>query len=299
MCGVGGIFFKTKDHKQKTGEIAYRILEGIYRRGPDSTGVALWHPNEQEKTTYIGINTDDYGDSNRIIDSLKALGTINEYTDGNGYIRLSMSYSGNDLTLVNTIEEISPDISVASIGRNLEVLKHMGGVQNLDAQFDLKSYTGRLAMGLTRYATESDIDFTNGQPLTARANLDLAVVHNGHITNYHHLRSSYALKGYQFTTQNDSEIIPIMLIDEMTNGAAFHDALNMSVEKLDGCFTYIAITNETFAIVKDAYAAKPTVIGETDDFVALSSDPQSLREGVLTDIDVWEPGAGEVHIWEI
>ena len=250
MCGVGGIFFKTKDHKQKTGEIAYRILEGIFRRGPDSTGVALWHPNEQENTTYIGINTDDYRDSNTIIDSLKALGTVNNYTDGNGYFRVSMSYNGSDLSLVNAIEKISPDISVASIGRNLEVLKHMGGVANLDAQFDLKSYTGRLAMGLTRYATESGIDFTNGQPLTARANLDLAVVHNGHITNYHHLRSSYALKGYQFTTQNDSEIIPIMLIDEMANGASFHDALNISVEKLDGCFTYIAITNETFAIVK-------------------------------------------------
>ena len=41
MCGVGGIFYKTETHSQKTGEIAYRILDGIYRRGPDSTGVTL------------------------------------------------------------------------------------------------------------------------------------------------------------------------------------------------------------------------------------------------------------------
>jgi glutamine phosphoribosylpyrophosphate amidotransferase len=175
----------------------------------------------------------------------------------------------------------------------------MGGVANLDAKFNLKGYDGRLAMGLTRYATESSIDFTNGQPLTARANSDLAVVHNGHITNYHHLRSRYALKGYEFATQNDSEVIPIMLIDEMANGASFEEALHISVDKLDGCFTYIAVTGDRFAVVKDPYAAKPAVVAENDDFVALSSDPQSLREGVLTDIEVWEPGAGEVHIWQM
>ena len=200
---------------------------------------------------------------------------------------------------MDAIAALAPGISVGSVGRHLEVLKHMGGVANLDAAFDLKSYDGRLAMGLTRYATESRIDFTNAQPLTARATSDLAIVHNGHITNYHHLRASYALKGYEFSTQNDSEVIPIMLIDEMSNGASFEEALHISVEKLDGCFTYIAVTDDRFALVKDAYAAKPTVVAEDDDFVAMSSDPQSLREGVLSDIDVWEPGAGEVHVWQM
>ena len=93
--------------------------------------------------------------------------------------------------------------------------------------------------------------------------------------------------------------IPIMLIDEMSKGATFEDALNISVDKLDGCFTYIAVTDDCFAVVKDAYAAKPTVVAENDEFVALSSDPQSLREGVLSDIEVWEPGAGEVHVWQM
>ena len=95
------------------------------------------------------------------------------------------------------------------------------------------------------------------------------------------------------------EGIPIMLIDEMSKGASFKDALHISIEKLDGCFTYIAVTDDCFALVKDAYAAKPLVVAETDELVALSSDPQSLREGVLADMDVWEPGAGEVHIWQM
>ena len=298
MCGIGGIFFKSNSHGQKTGEIAYRILEGIYRRGPDSTGVALWHKNEDSKL-YIGINCDDPKRSTAVIERLNVLSSVNEATDGAGYIRAVVEYTGMESELVEAIDAIHPSISVASIGRNLEVLKHMGGVKNLETQFNLKNYDGRLAMGLTRYATESNIDFTNGQPLAARANSDLVVVHNGHITNYHYLRSTYGLKGYEFTTQNDSEIIPIMLIDEMSMGSSFEEALNISINKLDGCFSYIAITNNRFALVKDSYAAKPTVIAETDDFVALSSDPQSLREGVLSDTEVWEPGAGEVNVWQI
>ena len=298
MCGIGGIFFKSAGHGAKTGEIAYRILDGIFRRGPDSTGVALWHANE-DGLLYVGINCETPGGGARVLELLGQLGTVKQATDGDGYVRAAIAYEGSEADLVDAIDALDPGITVASVGRHLEVLKHMGGVANLDAKFDLKSYDGRLAMGLTRFATESRIDFTNGQPLTARATSDLAIMHNGHITNYHHLRSSYALKGYDFSTQNDSEIIPIMLIDEMSQGASFEDALNISVDKLDGCFAYIAVTDNCFALVKDPYAAKPTVVGETDDFVALSSDPQSLREGVLTDIDVWEPGAGEVHVWQM
>ena len=298
MCGVGGIFFKSAEHGQKTGEIAYRILDGIFRRGPDSTGVTLWHANEAG-LLYVGVNCEAPGGGARVLELLDQLGTVKRATDGDGYVSAAIAFNGSETDLVDAIDALDPGITVGSVARHLEVLKHMGGVANLDAEFDLKSYSGRLAMGLTRYATESRVDFTNGQPLTARANSDLSIVHHGHITNYHHLRSSYALKGYRFSTQNDSEVIPIMLIDEMSNGASFKDALNISVEKLDGCCTYIAVTDSSFAIVKDAYAAKPLVIGETDDFIAMSSDPQSLREGVLSDIDVWEPGAGEVHVWQM
>jgi glucosamine 6-phosphate synthetase-like amidotransferase/phosphosugar isomerase protein len=298
MCGVGGIYYKTATHSQKTGEIAYRILDGIYRRGPDSTGVTLWHDNDGDQL-YVGVNCDNPSDGARVLERLGEISTVKQATDGAGFIRAVVDYAGAEADLVAAVEDLDPGINVASVGRHLEVLKHMGGVANLDAQFDLKAYDGRLAMGLTRYATESGIDFTNGQPLTSRANSDLAIMHNGHITNYHHLRSSYTLKGYEFTTQNDSEVIPIMLIDEMSKGASFKDALHISIEKLDGCFTYIAVTDDCFAVVKDAYAAKPLVVAETEELVALSSDPQSLREGVLADMEVWEPGAGEVHIWQM
>lgn len=298
MCGVGGIFFRNPDGNVPSGEIAYRILEGIYRRGPDSTGVAVLQPPEKD-LLYIGVSCQGKGSGAHVLEKLDELGRVREATDGEGYIRAAITYTGDNTALIEAIDALGPDVRVSSVGRTVEVLKHMGGVENLEKNFHLKNYRGQLVMGLTRFATESRIDFINAQPLSARLTSDLVIMHNGHITNFHYLRYSYEQLGYTFGTANDSEVIAIMLVDEMSKGLSFEEALKKSTTLLDGCFTYIAVTDKCVAVVKDPYAAKPLVVGETDEFVAMSSDCQSLREGVQTDIDVWEPGAGEVALWQL
>ena len=298
MCGVGGVFFKTTEHHRRTGEIAYHVLDGIYRRGPDSTGLAFVQPAGEDRL-YVGINCEEPGGGGRALALLDELGRVESATDGDGYIRTAVRYDGDDTALVDAIDDLGPAYSVASIGRRLEVLKHLGGVENLEDKFAITDYDGPMAMGLTRYATESQIDFTHGQPLSARLHRDLAIMHNGHITNFHHLRYHYERAGYTFTTGNDSEVIAVALADEMGKGASFREALERSVAILDGCFTYIAVTADEVGIVKDPYAAKPLVVGETERLVAVSSDCWSLRDGVGEDIEVWEPGAGEVVTWRL
>ena len=298
MCGVGGVFFKTTEHHRKTGEIAYHVLDGIYRRGPDSTGLAFVQPAGEDRL-YVGINCEEPGGGGRALALLDELGRVESATDGEGFIRTVVRYDGDDAALVDAIDGLGPAYSVASIGRRLEVLKHLGGVDNLEDKFTITDYDGPMAMGLTRYATESQIDFTHGQPLSARLHRDLAIMHNGHITNFHHLRYHFERAGYTFTTGNDSEVIAVALVDEMGKGASFREALERSVSILDGCFTYIAATADEVGIVKDPYAAKPLVVGETDRLVAVSSDCWALRDGVGEDIEVWEPGAGEVVTWRL
>jgi glutamate synthase domain-containing protein 1 len=298
MCGVGGVFYKTNDHHRKTGEIAYHVLDGIYRRGPDSTGVALIQPPSDDML-YVGINCEVPGGGARALELLDELGRVKQATDGEGFIRAAVSYSGDDTALVDAVDALGPGYRVGSIGRQIEVVKHMGGVAQLEENFSITDYDGPLAMGLTRFATESVIDFTHAQPLSARLHRDLAIMHNGHITNYHHLRYHFEQAGYTFATGNDSETIAVMLVDEMGKGASFKEALERSVGLLDGCFTYIAVTDSEVGIVKDPYAAKPLVVGETDKLVAVSSDCWSLRDGVGEDIEVWEPGAGEVVVWQL
>ena len=298
MCGVGGVFYKVREHHRRTGEIAYHVLDGIFRRGPDSTGLALVQPPGDDRL-YVGINCEEPGGGGRALALLDELGRIERATDGDGYIRVALHYDGDDAALVDAIDGLGPAYRVASIGRRLEVVKHMGGVERLEEKFTITDYDGPLAMGLTRFATESTVDFTHGQPLSARLHRDLAIMHNGHITNFHHLRYHYERAGYTFATGNDSEVIAIALVDEMAKGASFHEALERSVSILDGCFTYIAVTADEVGVVKDPYAAKPLVVGETDRLVAVSSDCWSLRDGVGEDIEVWEPGAGEVVTWRL
>ena len=99
MCGVGGIYFKTADHGAKTGEIAYRILNGIFRRGPDSTGVALWHANEDD-LLYVGINYETPSAGATIIEVLDRLGTVQPATDGEGCTALHRAAEVGDAELV-------------------------------------------------------------------------------------------------------------------------------------------------------------------------------------------------------
>lgn len=298
MCGIGGVLFKSAQHGRKTGEIAYDILESIYRRGPNSTGVALWQEN-RDKLLYLGINCEDQDYAPRVIELLDELGQLKAVSDGAGFIRAALLYDGDDRALVDAIDQVGPGVTVGHIGSHLEVIKHMGGVANLESNFHLKDYDGPMAIGLTRFATESTIDFTHAQPLSARTFRDMVIMHNGHVTNYHRLRYKYEQDGYTFATGNDSEVLGIALIDDMSKGKSFREALENTVETIDGCFTYIAITDDEVALVKDRYGSKPMVVGETDSYVAMASDSWAVCEGVKEAVSVWEPGAGEVCIWPL
>jgi glutamine phosphoribosylpyrophosphate amidotransferase len=299
MCGIGGIVFKSRLHGQQTGAIAFRILQSIYRRGPNSTGVALWQDND-EGHTFVGVNVEEPAMGPKVIERLDELGAVKALSDGGGYIRSALAYRGKDAALVDAIDALGHGVTCASIGSHIEVLKHMGGVANLESHFKLSAYEGRVAIGLTRFATESAIDFTHAQPLSARGMRDLIVMHNGHITNYHRLRWLYENKrGYRFTTRNDSEILCAVIWHEMKEGASFKEALASTIDLVDGCFTYIAMHGNEVALVKDRYAAKPMVVAENDEFIAIASDAWAICEGVQREVEVFEPGAGTVLTWRL
>ena len=67
-------------------------------------------------------------------------------------------------------------------------------------------------------STESRIDLSHSQPFWVHGVLDLATVHNGHVTNYHQFRRRYEQQGVIFYTDNDSEVIGVYLRDRMNAG---------------------------------------------------------------------------------
>ncbi len=298
MCGIGGVIYKTGEHPEKTGVIAYRILESIYRRGKDSTGVALWQADGDGRL-YIGVNYEKTGWGARVIEYLGEVGRVEAAADHDGFVRAAMRYAGDDRELVDGVDALDDCVTVASIGSHIEVVKNLGGVDNLESRFRLTDYDGPAAIGLARNATESRVDFSHAQPLSARGYRDIVIMHNGHITNYLKLRYTYENKGYSFTTGNDSEILAVLIADRFARGAGFAEALADTVAEVDGAMTYVAVTADAVGLVKDQFGYKPMVVAETDAFVAFASDSAAIRHGFGADLRVSEPGAGEIRVWPL
>ena len=83
------------------------------------------------------------------------------------------------------------------------------------------------------------VDLSHSQPFWAHNYPDLAIVHNGHITNYHKLRCIYEQRGVRFYTENDSEVIGVYLANQLSQGLEFKEALDASLTDLDGSFSYL------------------------------------------------------------
>src|SRR5436309_265710 len=87
------------------------------------------------------------------------------------------------------------------------------------------------------------------------------------------------------------------LAEKMSEGASLEDAMRDSLHELDGVFTYMAVTEDALGVAKDEMAAKPLVLYEGDDMVALASEEIAIRAVLDREIDTYDPFEGEVMVW--
>jgi glutamine phosphoribosylpyrophosphate amidotransferase len=104
-------------------------------------------------------------------------------------------------------------------------------------------------------------------------------------------------RGFRFQTHNDSELIAVYLADKLAQGASLEAALKQSVQDFDGTFTYLVSTREGIGYAKDKLAAKPLVVVERDDVVALASEEVALRRIFPEGIDRTEPQQSLCRVW--
>lgn len=298
MCGIGGVIYKNPDHNKKTGEVIITMLDSLFRRGPDSTGVALLHPKE-ENILYVDVNYEKKGNGQRIISLLNQAAKVIHSSDHGNYVRAKINFLGNPKKLSEEINKLDSDVLTANIGHSIEVLKYLGGANNLETQYQISAFDGQVAVGHTRMATESKVDISHSQPLCCHESTDLTIIHNGHVTNYIKLRSYYERKGYQFITGNDSEVIAVYLADEMTKGASLKEAMQSSISDLDGSFSYVAVTSSAVGLAKDPFGMKPMVLAETEDFIAFASESLAITRGFEESLNFREPKAEEVLVWNL
>jgi glutamine phosphoribosylpyrophosphate amidotransferase len=83
----------------------------------------------------------------------------------------------------------------------------------------------------------------------------------------------------------------------MADGLSLESAMKQSIEDLDGVFTYLVVTDTQLGMAKDVMAAKPLVLHQGDDLVALASEEGAIRAVVDHEIDSYDPYEGEVMVW--
>ncbi|MDQ3122945.1 MAG: glutamine amidotransferase [Actinomycetota bacterium] len=308
MCGIAGIIYRDGAHS--IGTDMTRMLQSMKHRGPDSTGYALYgKPSNLVVMRYklADANTPrDFEYSDRLQRNgaevqrrLASIGArVQELEEETEYaFRVTLEYGGDLKELADYVEDV-PDCEVLSLGNSLEIVKDLGDAETVSDGYQLDAFTGTHAIGHVRMATESDVDISGAHPYWAYPFPDVAVVHNGQLTNYFHWKRRLERSGHRFQSECDSEIIAVYLAEKMGEGSTLEDAMRESLEELDGVFTYICVTKNELGVAKDEMAAKPLVLYEADDLVALASEEIAIRAIIDHEIDTYDPYEGEVLVWQ-
>ncbi len=310
MCGIAGIIYRENGTAHDVGFDMTRMLQSMKHRGPDSTGYALYGvPGDLVIMRYklADANTPrdfEFHDHLRrrratVESRLEQLGArIHEIDEETEYaFRVTMAYSGELKKLADYVEDV-PGAEVLSLGHALEIVKDLGDAESVAKQYRLDAVRGTHGIGHVRMATESDVDISGAHPYWAYPFSDVAVVHNGQLTNYFHWRRRLEREGNRFNSECDSEIIAVYLAQKMSEGATLENAMRESLDDLDGVFTYICVTGDALGVAKDEMAAKPLVLYESDDLVALASEEIAIRAIVDHEIETYDPFEREVLVWE-
>ncbi len=296
MCGIVGFLDKTKS-RTTVGKIVLQMLNALGARGPDSAGVALYG-QKKDKGMVVQIKLGKQKEATFIVEQLEEFGTISEVKIVAEYLRLVISLEVDTASFLKVVESLDPGIEVVSLGAQLEVVKQVGTPKNLESTYNISSFTGTHGLGHTRLSTESRVDLSHSQPFWAYGYADLAIVHNGHITNYHTMRRLYEQRGIEFHTDNDSEIIGIYFADQLSKGMVLQEVLEASLTDFDGSFSYLVSTPDSISFAKDPFAFKPLLFTETDDFVAIATEEIAIRSVFSGSYTVRESQSKEIHIWQ-
>ncbi|MFP6729453.1 MAG: amidophosphoribosyltransferase [Alphaproteobacteria bacterium] len=299
MCGIAGIMYKHGAEGFDTGAALIDMLDGCQHRGPDSTGYALYgesHEGQIKLRFFIGSGPEAEASVERVRAALAEhqARIIEDETIAENY-RVVVDFKGDLQRFSYAMEHAS---KLISLGESLEIIKDVGGAHEVDERYHVKQYSGTHGLGHVRLATESEVKPEAAHPFWATGFSDVAIVHNGQITNYWKMRRRLERRGFEFTTDNDSELIAVYLADQMSNGVALRDALGTSIDDLDGTFSFLVSTKDEIGYAKDHLAVKPMIMYETDDLIAVASEEVSLNRLFPGQaLDTYEPPPGSFNTW--
>jgi len=160
---------------------------------------------------------------------------------------------------------------VTSDGRQFRVHRGMGLVPQIFTGDVLHGLVGNMSIGHTRYSTTGSSHIHNAQPLTVDcARGQIAIAHNGNLTNAAQLRAELEQRGSIFQTTVDSEII-LHLMAQPCFGPQENNLIQ-TFRRIEGAYSLVIMTENELIGVRDPYGFRPLSIGKLGDAWVLASE---------------------------
>ncbi|SHM49416.1 N-methylglutamate synthase subunit A [Pseudomonas asturiensis] len=297
MCGIVGLYLKNPALESQLGQLFEPMLEAMTDRGPDSAGFAIYGDEVADGWIKLTLQaTTEAYDFKALIAEIES--TLNVPLDWfQNASAVVLKIQAEEATVRAVLAQLAPTVRIMSAGQSIEILKGMGLPREISQRFGLSSMKGSHIIGHTRMATESAVTMEGSHPFSTGA--DLCLVHNGSLSNHFRLRQNLRREGIHFETDNDTEVAAGYLAWRLQQGDSLKQALDKSLEDLDGFFTFAIGTRNGFAVIRDPIACKPAILAETDDYVAMASEYQALSSlPGIENARVWEPVPATMYIWE-
>lgn len=160
---------------------------------------------------------------------------------------------------------------------DITILKDKGRIANLEAIINYDSLTGTIGIAHTRWATHGVPSKENAHPHMDK-NKHFAVVHNGIIENYLELKDFLENKGFSFSSQTDTEVIPVLMEYYYQKTGNVMDAFKDTLNDLKGSYAILVITPLLPNTILVAKKNSPLVLGIGSDGIYAASDIPAIIE---------------------
>ena len=165
----------------------------------------------------------------------------------------------------------------------------MGLVAQVFDEDILSHLPGVIAIGHNRYSTTGSSRHGNAQPILAQAAIgEMALAHNGNVTNVRQLRNKLVEQGYKFTTSTDTEIIAALIV--MSPGATWQDKIAHAMPRLRGAYSVVILTPNELIGFRDPFGVRPLAIGKLNSGWLIASESCALDHVGADFLREVEPG---------
>ena len=176
-----------------------------------------------------------------------------------------------------------------SDGTNLHTHREMGLVSDIFTQDVFQKLSGQNAIGHVRYSTQGSNHTKNTQPIVITYSRgQLAIAHNGNLTNAITLREELEQDGAIFQSTTDTEVIVHLIA--RSKHEALVDRVVESLMRCKGAYSLLFLSPHDLIAARDPYGFRPLALGKLGDSPVIASETCAFDLIEATFIREIEPG---------